>query len=297
MAGLEIHALSDLREEAAALLSERYARQLDVEPLLPPIEDFEPHLPPEGHVATRRGAAVAYLAGATEGDMARWQFAGHAARDAEALRDLFAHQAAEFGVSRFMVTVPATEPGLVDVWFRLAFGCQAVWAVREVAPGDHVEFAGTVRPALPDDLDAIVEFDELLYAHQAKSPSFSDMTVPARSALREEVREIWDEPDLHTPLVAELDGRVVGFLLLYRRPAGDMRVPTNNIDLSFAATREGVRGAGAGRALTAHAFDRAHADGFESITVDWRSVNLQSSRFWPRRGFRPQYLRLYRSVP
>ena len=65
--------------------------------------------------------------------MARWLFAGHAAREPEALRDLFEVQAAELGVSRFMLTVPATEPELVDVWFRLAFGCQAVWAVREVA--------------------------------------------------------------------------------------------------------------------------------------------------------------------
>ena len=31
--------------------------------------------------------------------------------------------------------------------------------------------------------------------------------------------------------------------------------------------------------------------------VDWRMVNLLSSRFWPRRGFRAQYLRLYRAVP
>ena len=33
------------------------------------------------------------------------------------------------------------------------------------------------------------------------------------------------------------------------------------------------------------------------MTTDWRSVNLLSSRYWPRRGFRPQYLRLYRAVP
>ena len=32
-------------------------------------------------------------------------------------------------------------------------------------------------------------------------------------------------------------------------------------------------------------------------STEWRSVNLLSSRFWPRRGFRPQYLRLYRAVP
>ena len=54
---------------------------------------------------------------------------------------------------------------------------------------------------------------------------------------------------------------------------------------------------GVGLALTAHAFAWAYEQGFESMTVDWRMVNLLASRFWPNRGFRPQYLRLYRAVP
>src|SRR5581483_8390389 len=143
MPKLEIRPLSELRGEAAALLAERFARQRAAEPLLPEVDDFEAHLPDDGHVATRDGNAVAYLGGAVDGDMARWQFGGHAAREPEALRDLFAHEAAAFGVSRFMVTVPATDPELIDVWFRLAFGCQAFWAVREVER-ETVEFAGTV---------------------------------------------------------------------------------------------------------------------------------------------------------
>ena len=84
---------------------------------------------------------------------------------------------------------------------------------------------------------------------------------------------------------------------LYRRPEGELRVPAYNIDLAFAVTRAEVRGSGAGLALTAYALRWAHEQGFRSMTVDWRSVNLLSSRFWPRRGFRPQYLRLYRAVP
>jgi GNAT superfamily N-acetyltransferase len=74
-------------------------------------------------------------------------------------------------------------------------------------------------------------------------------------------------------------------------------VPASNIDLAFAVTRDEVRGSGTGVALTAFALRWACEQGFRSMTVDWRSVNLLSSRFWPRRGFRPQYLRLYRAVP
>ncbi len=299
MARLEIHPLSDLREEAAELLGERFARQRAAEPLLPEIENFAAHLPDEGHVATRDGEAVAYLGGAVDPEtkMARWLFAGHAAREPEALRDLFAVQAAEFGVSRFMLTVPATDDALVDVWFRLAFGCQAVWAVREVEPAEPVDFDGTIRLATPDDSDALIDFDELLYEHQGMTPSFSGFATPPRDELRAEWVEVWNGTEPFVPFVAERDGRLVGLLGLYRRPEGDLRVPQNNIDLAFATTRGEVRGSGAGLALTAHALSWAHEHGFRSMTVDWRSVNLLASRFWPRRGFRPQYLRLYRAVP
>jgi len=293
---LEIHPLSDLREEAAGLLGERFARQRAAEPLLPEVDDFEAHLPADGHVATRGGTAVAYLAGAVDGDMARWLFAGHAAREPEALRDLFEVQAGELGVSRFMLTVPASEPELVDAWFRLAFGCQAVWAVREVEPADKIEFGGSIRPATRDDVEAMIDLDLLLFTHQAVTPSFSGLEPATRDELRTEFEQVWRD-DTYIPFVAETDAGIVGALGLYRRPEGDLRVPANNIDLAFAATRDEVRGSGAGSALTAFAFTWAHEHGFHSMTVDWRSVNLLSSRFWPRRGFRPQYLRLYRAVP
>ena len=299
MARLEIHPLSELREEAASLLAERYARQRAAEPLLPEVDDFEPHVPAAGHVATRQGEVLAYLGGAVDEEtkMARWLFAGHAAREPEALRDLFAVQAAELGVSRFMLTVPATDRALIDTWFSLAFGCQAVWAVREVEQSEPIDFDGTIRPATSDDAEAATDFEEILYAHQDETPSFSGFKAPPREQIRAEWAEVWDAPETYRLFVAERDGRVIGALGLYRRPEGDLRVPENNIDLAFAATRDDVRGTGAGLALTAHALAWAHAHAFTSMTVDWRSVNLLSSRFWRRRGFRPQYLRLYRAVP
>src|SRR3954469_5020145 len=72
MPSLEIHPLSDLRDEAAALLADRFARQRASEPLLPEVDDFAAHVADvEGLVATRGGTAVAYLAGEVEGDTAR----------------------------------------------------------------------------------------------------------------------------------------------------------------------------------------------------------------------------------
>ena len=50
-------------------------------------------------------------------------------------------------------------------------------------------------------------------------------------------------------------------------------------------------------ALTNACFDWAREHGYETIVVDWRETNLLSSRFWPARGFRRTFQRLYRSIP
>jgi GNAT superfamily N-acetyltransferase len=184
----------------------------------------------------------------------------------------------------------------VDVWFRLAFGCQAVWAVREPEAVETLDFGGTIRPATEGDAQAAIDLGGILDEHQRQSPSFSDRAVPPEDERVQELLEcLADERWLE--LVAERDGRVVGWLSLYHRPEGDLRVPEANIDLAFAATRAEVRGSGVGLALSNYALAWAAGHGCRSVTVDWRSVNLLSSRFWPRRGFRPQYLRLYRAVP
>ncbi len=58
-----------------------------------------------------------------------------------------------------------------------------------------------------------------------------------------------------------------------------------------------VRGNGAGLALTQACFAWAHDRSYEAMVTDWRVTNLLSSRFWPRRGFRPTFLRLHRLLP
>ena len=298
MASLEIHPLSDLRDEAGRLLAERFARQRAAEPLLPEIEDFAAHVPDEeGVVATRGDKAVAYLAGEVKGEIATVGFGGHAASEPEELRDLFAVLAERWGAARFSVAVPASDDELIDRWFRLAFGCQFMWAVQEPRLAAAVDFGGSIRPGTPDDLEAVAEFDEILWLLQARSPSFSGMTVPPRDEFREEWSSLWDEEEFPAHFVAERDGRTIGHALLYSRPEGDLRVPSDNIDLAHVATLDDVRGEGVGLALAHHVLGWAHEQGFRSMTTDWRSVNLLSSRFWPRRGFRPQYLRLYRAIP
>ena len=296
MPGLEIHPLSELREEAAALLADRFARQRAAEPLLPEVADVGAQITDDGLVATRAGQAVAYLTGEVRDDIAYVGIAGVAASEPEAVRDLFAALAPQWGVTRFMAFAPASEPALVDAFFRLQFGHSATQAVAEPAPLPPVDFGGTIRESVRDDVHAYAELEYMLWQMLAAPPSYSGLTSTLEEH-EEESSDLHDGVGRYWPFAAELDGRIVGMTVMYDRPTGDLRVPEQSVDLAFAGTREDVRGSGVGLALTNHVFSWAHERGYRSITTDWRTTNLPASRFWPKRGFRPTYHRLYRAIP
>jgi GNAT superfamily N-acetyltransferase len=300
-------------DDAAALLAAAHARHRAAEPLLGEVADYRAQVETEwrrdgasGILARRDGVAVGYLVGAPApndnrgGTRILSGLAGQAAADPEVSRDLFAAAAGRWhdeGSTRFAVVVPAFDAALVDAWFRVGFGLQFAYGVRESEPQPPVEGV-TVRAATPEDVTHFARLDRELWEHQARSPSFSDLDVPPLEEFEDEWRDdTFDSPGTFWPFVAEREGEVVGEALLYRRPTGDLRVPEANVDLAHAATYPRHRGTGAGLALAAHAVAWAHDHGFRSLTTDWRSVNLLASRFWPHRGWRTTYLRLYRAIP
>jgi GNAT superfamily N-acetyltransferase len=298
MAKLEIHPFSDdFRDAAAVLLADRHRRHLAAEPLLAEVEEFATQIPAEGGaVATRGGTVVAYVIAKVGDERAEIGLAGSAASEPEALRDVYAELATGWP-ARHQVMVPASDAALIDPWFRLTFGCQFLTAVREVEALDAVDFGGVIRPSTKADHAAVAAFDRQLWVHQSRSPSFSGLDYEAND-FEKEWSTLWDEEDefpFHR--IAEVDGRVVGHVLLYERPTGDLRVPKQNIDLAHVVTLPEARGRGVGLAMMGAAFTWAHAHGYRSMTTDWRCNNLLSSRYWPARGFRPTFLRLYRAVP
>jgi GNAT superfamily N-acetyltransferase len=297
MPKLEIHPFSeDFREQAAALLADRHARHRAAEPLLPEISDFAAQIPEgEGAVATRSGEVVAYVIATVGAERAEVGLGGCAASEPEAVRDVYAHLAPTWPTWH-QAMIPASDAELVDAWFRLAFGLQFTTATRDVSPIPAPEFGGTIRPSTPADLQATADFDRLLWTHLSRSPSFSGLDVGAQD-FESEWSDLWQEQEFPYHRLAEIDGRVVGHALLYDRPTGDLRVPEQNIDLAHAATLEDARGTGAMRALMADAIDWAREQGYRSFTTDWRVVNLEASRYWPRQGFRPTFYRLARAVP
>jgi GNAT superfamily N-acetyltransferase len=312
MPDLQIRPFSDEHlDEAARLLAARHERHRASEPLLPESEDFRAEIEREwrsdgasGVVAIVGDETVGYVFGSPRpyGDTGTWMvvgIAGHAVTgEAELVRDLYAAAAAswvEAGHMRHGVFVPASDAALLDGWFRLSFGASGALAIRETAPEEPFDAAAEIRRGTPADLTAAARLEQAMTESMARSPSFSTSAVPSDEAAEEEWRETWDD-DQFEHFVAERDGRIVGHTLLYRRPP-DLRVPANSIDLAAASTEPAARGSGVGRAMTAHVLAWAHAAGIPVMVIDWRMTNLFASRFWPRRGFRPTFLRLYRHLP
>jgi GNAT superfamily N-acetyltransferase len=294
MPDVEIRPFSEEHlDAAAALLRDRHARHLAAEPLLARDPDYRAQLAGgEGLVAIRDGALRAYLLAQTTDDDAFVGFAGCAAAEPELLRDLYAALAPSWERARHRVYVPASDTALVDVWFRLAFGLQFTFAVREpVAGAGH-----GVRPGRPADLDAVVELEHAFTEHLRASPSFSGRAPQTDDELREDWGGTWNDERFHH-FVVERGRRVVGHALLYDRTGDDLRIPASSVDLALVVTLPEIRGTGAGSALVAHVLGWAHEQGFEAVTIDWRVVNLAADRFFRARGFRPTFVRLYRHVP
>jgi GNAT superfamily N-acetyltransferase len=161
------------------------------------------------------------------------------------------------------------------------------------------EWPAGVREATRDDIDALIEIGPHLSRHQRQSPVFSPLPEQSPDEVRADVLDDFSLEGVAN-LVYEADGRIVGNffvcpLELSSAHSGLARPPRASF-LGFAVTYPEVRGSGAGIALTDASFAWARSQGYETMVTDWRETNLLSSRFWPRRGFRKSFLRLYRSI-
>jgi GNAT superfamily N-acetyltransferase len=303
---LEVVPFADEHLDAAAeLLAARHARHREAEPLLPDDLDFRAEVEREwgregaSGVFAGDGYLIAAPAAVGGASWMRVFVAGQAlAGDRERMRDLYAAAAQRWvdeGHTKHAVFVPSHDAELVDAWFRLSFGASGVLALRGTAFEEDFDGDVEIRPGTQNDLAEMARLDVEMAGAMRPAPSFSD--TPVQTV--EEVEAEWrDDPDENAfeLFVAERDGRIVGHIVLYRRPP-DVRVPRNSIDLAAASTEPEARGTGVGRALTAHVIGWAREHGHPVMTTDWRMTNLWASRFWPKRGFRVAFLRLYRSIP
>jgi ribosomal protein S18 acetylase RimI-like enzyme len=307
-------------EDASRLLAARHARHRAAEPLLSvryedpaaALEELERAWRMEdasGTVALRDGRFTGYLVGAPRG--ADWgdnvwvEAPGHAVERAEDVRDLYAPAAArwvEEGCSRHYVLVPAQDDELLNAWWRLSFGQQHAHGIQEMPSHSAVEIpAGfEIRAPREDEIEELIDVDLALPEHQRLSPVFGSPGQWTRDDSREEWLKTLAEGN-EKILIGARDGRPVACWALVpaersREHRGLLR-PGHACHLGFAATLPDARGSGIGVALTQASLAWAADEGYPTMITDWRVTNLLSSRFWPRRGFRTSFLRLYRSIP
>jgi len=303
-------------DAAASLLAVRQTRHRRVEPLLPAcyevpevaraeIEALWTSDGASGTIAIRDGSVVGYLLGIRK-DESVWganvwvEAGGHAVEEAETARDLYAaaaeHWVAE-GRTRHYALVPASDIDLMEAWFRLSFGQQHTHGIREVPP---TRWPADTRAAEPRDIDALVELAPLINLHQRLSPVFGMSQEFDPGEVGSEIEKEIASGEIGNA-VAEAGGRVVGTFVIVPVELSGMHSgparPEHACYLGFAVVAPDARGSGAGLALTEAVFAWAHEKGYRTIVTDWRVTNLLASRFWPRRGFRPTFARLYRSIP
>jgi ribosomal protein S18 acetylase RimI-like enzyme len=318
MPELEIRPFSEEHLEAAArLLEQRHARHREAEPLLLADADFLAEVDglwaregASGAVALRNGEVVGYVLG-TPRDAEAWgpcvwvESAGHAVAEPELVRDLYAFVAGGWldqGWTGHYALVPASDSALVDAWFRLSFGSQHAQGIQEVRPpaGVVVPEGIEIRAPREEEIEDLIDVDLALPEHQARAPVFSRRPPPTREESRREWIETFSEDNEHL-LVAYREGRPVAcwaYVPLERsNEHTGLTRPVNAAFLGFASTLPEARGSGIGLALTDAGFAWAADNGFDVMVTDWRETNLLASRFWPRRGFRRTFLRLYRSIP
>ena len=314
---MEIQPFSEEHLDAAAgLLAERHARHVEAEPLLPATIDFRAEVEalwkgeaPSGVVATRDGEVVGYLLGVHRDEtwgLNVWvEAAGHAVSSPELVRDLYGAAAAswvEEGRHRHYALVPASDHALVDAWFRLSFGAQHASAIQETPPEttDGAAPGVSARRAVAEDVDQVVPLDLELSRHQELSPVFARMSPWSAEESREEFLKDVEDPEIGL-ILGEVGGRVVSLVVMVPVEKSSMHTglarPERAAFLGFAATLPEARGSGAGLAATDEAFAWARERDYPAVVVDWRETNLLASRFWPARGFRRTFLRLYRSIP
>jgi GNAT superfamily N-acetyltransferase len=264
-----------------------------------------------GYAALADGRLVAYLIGDMVIDdvwgrsgWVRWAGCAYdIGTGVEPVRDLYAALGAHWvtrGIFTHCVLAPVSDTAMIGAWFSLSFGIQQVHALQSISKpggGRPVPPGIEMRRAGSGDEHHLAKLSDIIWRKQVKAPVWAVM-MPDEVAGREAA---WAELATDDEVTAWLAMRgeeplAVQMYWPSEADADNVMVPDNCVYLSVAGTLPEARGLGLGTWLSEHVLSEAHAAGFRYCETDWRSTNLLSSRFWPKRGYRPVFYRLVRGV-
>lgn len=152
----------------------------------------------------------------------------------------------------------------------------------------------TLRTAEHFDLRTVVELNHRLFQEDAGQ---RDPYTNANWAREEGIEYFRDYLDADTSkvLVAEMDGRIVGYLVGYVRGPSSLR-PIRSAALESMYVFSEVRSQGVGQQLVEAFLTWCEERGAERVSVTAYASNDGAIRFYERLGFRPKELSLERSV-
>ncbi len=264
-----------------------------------------------GVAAIKDDQLVGYMIGTIQTDKNRerhtWiQYAGVAIAQGEneelyrELYSLFASEMVNKGSFHHYVMVPSGDTNMLNSWFRLGFAYEQVHGIRAISEGIepyHIHPDLQIRLATKDEEKDIRALATVIMEHQAKAPVFAPGFIEERADYQDGYAELIDD-ETATFWLAIHQNEVVGFQVYMQAETSDenMLIPDSCVNLVVGATVESARGMGVGSALLQNGLIHAKESSYTSCETDWRMTNLESSRFWPKNGFKPSVHRLVRHI-
>jgi ribosomal protein S18 acetylase RimI-like enzyme len=201
------------------------------------------------------------------------------------------------GLATHEIVVPTVDRALADRLVDLSFGREEAYAIRPLGDRGGPRVAGDVeveRVGL-EHLDEVIRLGDLVARHHEGSPVFDRHSNEFYSGLPESYRRSVTEQDARV-LLASSGGTFVG-LLLWRPGAPFPVYHERSAEMILLAVHPESRGRQVGRALVSTAMRDMASFGHNAVIADWRTTNLEASRFWPAQGFLTVAQRYVRTIP
>ena len=300
-------------EDAALLVSQRYAKLHEQEPYLPSrYAEVESLLPLLQNILNASGSGVAALHGnRLVGFLTGWQMPSFRGKrstyspewaNAADLDDshriyeeMYSHLAkiwvADQYIAHYLSLFPNDTHALC-AWNWMGFGMIAVDGLRNLAPVQGGDGNVDIRRAGLQDLDQVMELHEALRRYMKESPVF----LPTEKRDRNYYEE-WLQNLDKVVWLAYSKGEPVAFMRL--GPADDdvctIIVDEKTTSIYSAFTKAEARRGSIATALLDHALKSARDSGYERCAVSFEPMNLLGTRFWLK-YFKPVCLSVVRHI-
>jgi GNAT superfamily N-acetyltransferase len=193
------------------------------------------------------------------------------------------------GCTMHVVTLLANDRQGIEGWQWLGFGLAGVDGVRELRPLEGARALFDIRQAGPGDVAVVSFFVKALERHMTSAPIFWIHDLgDCKEWLDDPARAVWLAYDGQEAMGCMAIGPA-------NSDACAIIQDDKTASIVMAFTQERARSQGVAMALLDRSLAWARSHGYERCAVDFETMNLTASRFWPKR-FEPACYSLMRHI-